>query len=39
MFPVYLLEDLWEDTESGHRIVKTVFMEVGQSTELMALTS
>lgn len=27
--PVYLLEDLWEDTESGHRIVKTVFMECG----------
>ena len=36
--PVYLLEDLWEDTESGHRIVKTVFMEWGQSTELRALS-
>jgi L-fuconolactonase len=23
----YLLEDLWRDTESGHRIVKTVFVE------------
>lgn len=27
--PVYLLEDLWGDTESGHNIVKTVFMECG----------
>ncbi len=27
--PVYLLEDLWEDTESGHNVVKTVFMECG----------
>ena len=27
--PVYLLEDLWSDTESGHNIVKTVFMECG----------
>tara|TARA_B100001996_G_C18657747_1_gene591863 strand:+ start:58 stop:1068 length:1011 start_codon:yes stop_codon:yes gene_type:complete len=27
--PVYLLEDLWNDTESGHNIVKTVFMECG----------
>ncbi len=27
--PVYLLEDLWEDTQSGHNIVKTVFMECG----------
>lgn len=27
--PEYLLEDLWEDTESGHNIVKTVFMECG----------
>ena len=27
--PVYLLEDLWDDTESGHNIVKTVFMECG----------
>ena len=23
--PVYLLEDLWSDTQSGHNIVKTVF--------------
>ena len=27
--PVYLLEDLWSDTQSGHNIVKTVFMECG----------
>jgi predicted TIM-barrel fold metal-dependent hydrolase len=27
--PAYLLEDLWADTESGHNIVKTVFMECG----------
>lgn len=27
--PEYLLEDLWQDTESGHNIVKTVFMECG----------
>lgn len=27
--PSYVLEDLWEDTESGHNIVKTVFMECG----------
>tara|TARA_B100000242_G_scaffold106766_1_gene74033 strand:+ start:3104 stop:4117 length:1014 start_codon:yes stop_codon:yes gene_type:complete len=27
--PSYVLEDLWEDTESGHKIVKTVFMECG----------
>lgn len=27
--PQYLLEDLWEDTQSGHHIVKTVFMECG----------
>ena len=26
----YLLEDLWEDTEGGHNIVKTVFVECGQ---------
>ena len=26
----YLLEDLWKDTESGHKIVKTVFVECGQ---------
>ena len=23
----YVLEDLWADTESGHNIVKTVFVE------------
>ena len=27
--PEYLLADLWEDTQSGHNIVKTVFMECG----------
>ena len=27
--PPYVLEDLWEDTDSGHNIVKTVFMECG----------
>ena len=27
--PDYLLEDLWGDTESGHRIKKTVFIECG----------
>lgn len=27
--PTYLLADLWEDTESGHNIEKTVFMECG----------
>ena len=27
--PEYLLPDLWEDTESGHNITKTVFMECG----------
>ena len=32
------LEDLWEDTESGHRIVKLFSWSVGQSTELMALS-
>jgi predicted TIM-barrel fold metal-dependent hydrolase len=26
----YLLEDLWKDTESGHKILKTVFVECGQ---------
>tara|TARA_B110000014_G_scaffold256578_1_gene239861 strand:+ start:4593 stop:5627 length:1035 start_codon:yes stop_codon:yes gene_type:complete len=26
----YLLEDLWDDTQAGHRIVKTVFVECGQ---------
>ena len=26
----YLLEDLWKDTESGHKISKTVFVECGQ---------
>ena len=25
--PRYLLEDLWADTESGHNVVKTVFIE------------
>jgi L-fuconolactonase len=25
--PAYLLEDLWDDTRSGHRVEKTVFME------------
>jgi len=27
----YSLEDLWKDTESGHKIVKTVFIECGIS--------
>ena len=27
--PDYLLEDLWGDTESGHKIEKTVFIECG----------
>ena len=27
--PPFLLEDLWNDTESGHNIKKTVFMECG----------
>jgi predicted TIM-barrel fold metal-dependent hydrolase len=27
--PAYLLEDLWADTGSGHRIEKTVFVECG----------
>ena len=27
--PEYVLPDLWEDTQSGHNIVKTVFMEWG----------
>ena len=27
--PTYVLEDLWQDTQSGHNIVKTVFMECG----------
>jgi predicted TIM-barrel fold metal-dependent hydrolase len=26
----YLLDDLWADTESGHNIVETVFMECGE---------
>ena len=26
----YLLEDLWKDTESGHNIIKTIFVECGQ---------
>ncbi|MCZ6619779.1 MAG: amidohydrolase, partial [Gammaproteobacteria bacterium] len=25
----YLLEDLWRDTDSGHRIEQTVFLECG----------
>ena len=29
--PDYLLKDLWNDTESGHKIVKTVFIECGVS--------
>ena len=29
--PAYLLEDLWNDTGSGHKIVKTVFLECGAS--------
>ena len=29
--PDYLLEDLWGDTESGHKIEKTVFIECGAS--------
>jgi L-fuconolactonase len=29
--PDYLLEDLWADTDSGHKIEKTVFMECGAS--------
>ena len=27
----YLLEDLWGDTEAGHRIEKTVFLECGEA--------
>ena len=27
IMPQYLLEDLWADTDSGHRIEKTVFLE------------
>lgn len=27
--PQYLLDDLWEDTQSGHNVTKTVFMECG----------
>ena len=30
-FPDYLLADLWNDTGSGHKIVKTVFLECGAS--------
>ena len=26
----YLLEDLWNDTQSGHTVLKTVFVECGQ---------
>jgi predicted TIM-barrel fold metal-dependent hydrolase len=29
--PEYWLEDLWGDTESGHKIVKTVFIQCGVS--------
>lgn len=29
--PDYLLEDLWSDTESGHKIEKTVFIECSAS--------
>jgi predicted TIM-barrel fold metal-dependent hydrolase len=31
VIPDYLLEDLWTDTESGHKIEKTVFIECGAS--------
>jgi predicted TIM-barrel fold metal-dependent hydrolase len=31
IIPDYLLEDLWGDTESGHKIEKTVFIECGAS--------
>ena len=27
--PTYLLADLWRDTDTGHNVVKTVFMECG----------
>jgi predicted TIM-barrel fold metal-dependent hydrolase len=27
----YVLQDLWADTDSGHNIVKTVFLECGES--------
>ena len=27
--PEYLLEDLWADTQSGHNVIQTVFMECG----------
>ncbi len=27
--PEYLLEDLWDDTRTGHRVERTVFMECG----------
>jgi len=30
-FPDYFLEDLWEDTGSGHNVKKTVFIECGSS--------
>ena len=26
----YLLEDFWSDTNSGHRIIKSIFVECGQ---------
>jgi predicted TIM-barrel fold metal-dependent hydrolase len=31
IIPDYLLEDLWGDTETGHKIEKTVFIECGAS--------
>ena len=31
IIPDYLLEDLWGDSESGHKIEKTVFIECGAS--------
>jgi predicted TIM-barrel fold metal-dependent hydrolase len=30
-FPNYLLADLWSDTEAGHKIEQTVFLECGAS--------
>lgn len=29
ILPPFLLEDLWADTQSGHNVIKTVFMECG----------
>jgi L-fuconolactonase len=31
VLPPYLLEDLWSDTETGHNVEKTVFVECGAS--------